>query len=114
MSNLNETVLNEVYNACDLLLLPSKYEGFGFPVIEAFATGIPVVCTDIPIFREISKEAAILSDDSPISLKSAVMEGIARSDELISKGFEVAKFYSFDNFKANLRKYYTNKIQFQF
>jgi glycosyltransferase involved in cell wall biosynthesis len=111
MSNLNGMELNEVYNACDLLLIPSKDEGFGFPVIEAFASGIPVVCTDIPIFNEISKGATILSEDDPESLRGAVLEGLNKSDELISKGFEAAKFYSFDNFKANLRKYYTNRLQ---
>jgi len=38
-------------------VFPSLYEGFGIPVIEAMAAGTPVVCSDIPVLREIGKDA---------------------------------------------------------
>jgi glycosyltransferase involved in cell wall biosynthesis len=45
-------VLRAVYERCDLLLIPSDREGYGLPVLEAFAAGKPVVASDIPALRE--------------------------------------------------------------
>jgi glycosyltransferase involved in cell wall biosynthesis len=46
---------------CDLLLAPSwEQEGFGLPVLEALASGVPVVASDISCFRDFASEAAIL------------------------------------------------------
>ena len=53
---LSDRVLAAVYRKCDLLVLPSEREGFGLPVIEALACGLPVVCSDIPVLREIGGE----------------------------------------------------------
>lgn len=45
---------------CDLLLAPSwPQEGFGLPVLEAMASGVPVVCSDIDAFREFAGDAAL-------------------------------------------------------
>lgn len=49
---LERDVLRAVYDRCDLLMLTSDREGFGLPVIEAFAAGKPVVASDIPALRE--------------------------------------------------------------
>ncbi len=43
-------------------VFPSLYEGFGIPVIEAMAAGTPVVCSDIPVLREIGKDTALFCD----------------------------------------------------
>lgn len=45
-------IVDHIYNASDLVVLPSLYEGFGLGLIEAVSRGIPVVCSDIPAFRE--------------------------------------------------------------
>jgi len=47
-------VLRAIYDRCDLLLLTSDREGYGLPVLEAFAAGKPVVASDIPALRESS------------------------------------------------------------
>ena len=47
-------VLRALYERCDLLLLTSDREGYGLPVLEAFAAGKPVVASDIPALRESS------------------------------------------------------------
>lgn len=51
---LDSDVLHAVYERCRVLLLPSDREGFGLPVLEAFAVGRPAVVSDIPALREVS------------------------------------------------------------
>jgi glycosyltransferase involved in cell wall biosynthesis len=54
LSGLDDQALAETYAGASALLLPSLYEGFGLPVIEAMQLGVPVVCSDIPVLREVS------------------------------------------------------------
>lgn len=49
---IEPAVLRAVYERCDLLIIPSDREGYGLPLIEAFAAGKPVVASDIPALRE--------------------------------------------------------------
>jgi glycosyltransferase involved in cell wall biosynthesis len=51
---LDRDVLRAVYERCAVLLLPSDREGFGLPVVEAFAAGRPAVISDIPALREVA------------------------------------------------------------
>jgi glycosyltransferase involved in cell wall biosynthesis len=51
---VDRDVLRAIYERCDLLLLTSDREGYGLPVLEAFAAGKPVVASDIPALRESS------------------------------------------------------------
>lgn len=57
------------------LVTASKEEGFGLPVIEAMAQGVPVAVSDIPIFHEIAAEAALYFDpDDPASVAETIVE----------------------------------------
>ncbi|REK07776.1 MAG: glycosyltransferase [Acidobacteria bacterium] len=59
--HLRPSEVPELLRGCDLLLAPSwPVEGFGLPVLEAFASGVPVVASDIPSFREFAAPAAAL------------------------------------------------------
>jgi mannosylglucosylglycerate synthase len=51
------TVVRDLYEACDVIFVPSLAEGFGIPLIEAGLLGRPVFCADIPPFREIGRDA---------------------------------------------------------
>ena len=51
-------VVAALYRRAALVLLPSEREGLGLPVIEAMACGTPVVCTDLPVLREVAGDAA--------------------------------------------------------
>jgi glycosyltransferase involved in cell wall biosynthesis len=53
MSGLSEAELHWCYRNSKLVLAPSRIEGFGLPVVEALIAGCPVVCSDIPAFREV-------------------------------------------------------------
>jgi glycosyltransferase involved in cell wall biosynthesis len=86
----SNTELLRAYQEADAVVLPSRYEGFGFPVVEAMACGTPVVCSDIPVLREIAGDAALLThpDDVPgmaTQLLRAVTDPTLRS-QLIARG----------------------------
>jgi glycosyltransferase involved in cell wall biosynthesis len=50
--HLSHATLAELYATCDLTLLPSASEGFGFPILESLACRTPVLATDLPVLRE--------------------------------------------------------------
>ncbi|MBV9281419.1 MAG: glycosyltransferase, partial [Chloroflexi bacterium] len=56
--NLEMETVAELYNVADALFFPSAQEGFGLPILEAGAMRVPVVLSDIPIFREVGGEEA--------------------------------------------------------
>jgi glycosyltransferase involved in cell wall biosynthesis len=52
VGEVDSTVVDALYEDSRSVVLPSNYEGFGFPLAEAIHRGIPVICSDIPPFRE--------------------------------------------------------------
>ncbi len=61
------------YRAADLLVHPARHEGFGLPVAEAMAAGLPVLANDIPVLREIAGDAAIFADAGAPEIFARVM-----------------------------------------
>nr|WKN34471.1 glycosyltransferase family 1 protein [Tunicatimonas sp. TK19036] len=57
-----EEAMREFYQTADLFFFPSLLEGFGFPPLEAMASGTPALVSDIPVLREILGEAAFYSE----------------------------------------------------
>jgi alpha-1,3-rhamnosyl/mannosyltransferase len=55
-------------------LVPSTYEGFGLPVVEAMAAGSPVLCSDVPVFREVAGHAATLLNPADPTAWAAAMQ----------------------------------------
>lgn len=60
--NVNDAELAWLYKNAEAVLFTSEYEGLGLPVLEAVKMGKKVVCSNIPVFREISEEAFYLFD----------------------------------------------------
>jgi mannosyltransferase len=85
------------------LVFPSKYEGFGFPLLEAMDAGCPVIALDTPISREIAGNgASLLSDD--VSEWSRMIEKLISSDslrgEMQARGFENVQRFSWERTTA--------------
>jgi len=55
---VGEEQYRELLSSCAALITASRAEGYGLPLVEAFAEGAPVVCSDLPIFREVAGDAA--------------------------------------------------------
>lgn len=65
--------LRWLYENAIAFINPSLYEGFGIPNLEAFAFGCPVICSDLPVFREVCENAATyFNPQNPDSLNDAV------------------------------------------
>jgi glycosyltransferase involved in cell wall biosynthesis len=67
LGGVSASDLRDVYNAGDVLLFPSLYEGFGWPPIEAMACGLPVVCSRAGSLDEIVGDAALTSDAEDVA-----------------------------------------------
>lgn len=107
--NVPGSTLNEIYNACDLLLFPTLAEGYGYPVVEAFSVGLPVVSSDIEVIRETAGNAAILVDpNSMVDLVSGVKEAIALQEDLRAKGLKRSVKFSFNSFQKEIIGYYAS------
>ncbi len=94
---LSDRELRWYYNKAEAFVFPSFYEGFGFPIVEAFCCGVPVLTSNVSSCPEVAGDAAIVVDPrSP----DEIAEGIQRIIEdrnlrqsLIEKGFVRAGYF---------------------
>jgi alpha-1,3-rhamnosyl/mannosyltransferase len=69
-----ESAVPDLYRGAAMVVLPSRAEGFGLPVIEAMACGVPVICSDLPVLREIADGVAVFCDpNDPAAFAAAVV-----------------------------------------
>lgn len=92
--------LATLYAAADVLAMPSLYEGFGIPVLEAMASGTPVVCSDGGSLPEVAGDAAVVVPVSDTEALSRALARVASDGELraalIAKGLERVQGYTWD------------------
>ena len=77
--------LLHLYNACELFVFPSFYEGFGLPILEAMACGRAVTCSNTSAMPEVADGAAILFDPHSTSEMTRAMADLLRDPELRSR-----------------------------
>lgn len=107
---ISDEDLRWLYEAASCFALPSRLEGFGLPVLEAMARDVPVACSDIPVFREVAGDAAMLFDPlSPESIAESVRRILGEADlarELVQAGRRrCAKFTWQATAQATLESY---------
>jgi glycosyltransferase involved in cell wall biosynthesis len=81
-----------LYREAACLVFPSRFEGFGLPVLEAMASGTPVVAADDPAVREVAGDAAVLV--AGVSLADGIRRALAEREQLVARGLERARFFS--------------------
>lgn len=96
--NLPAADLPAVYNGASVLTLPSHYEGFGFPVLEALGCGVPCVIANRASLPEIAGDAALAIDpDDPEALADALHRALTDSElraDLRAKGLARAAHFT--------------------
>jgi glycosyltransferase involved in cell wall biosynthesis len=92
--------IRRYYAGASLFVMPSYLETFGHPLLEAMASEIPLVASDIPVFREIAGDAAFYADPhSPESLAGAMEEALflaGARETLIKRGRERVREFTWD------------------
>jgi glycosyltransferase involved in cell wall biosynthesis len=86
--------LAELYRGAEALILPSRYEGFGVPVLEAMASGTPVVCSRDAALREVAGDAAAYDEDGDFA--GAVRRVLADRERYVRAGLERVKAFSWE------------------
>ncbi len=84
--------LAETYRRAAALVFPSRYEGFGLPLVEAMASGTPVVAADERALHEVGGDAVLFAPRA--GLGEAVRRALADRERLRAAGLERAKRYS--------------------
>jgi glycosyltransferase involved in cell wall biosynthesis len=97
---VSQELLPKVYAGADLLVMPSTIEGFGLPVLEAMASGTPVVCSRAASLPEVAGDAALYFDPTSAEELAEKMEELLNSGELQeslrAKGLERAKQFTWE------------------
>lgn len=85
------------YSGAEALVYPSLYEGFGLPILEAFACGCPVVTSDNSSMSEVAGNAAVVVDPhSPESITEGIERVLRGRKGFIEKGFKRVANYSWE------------------
>ncbi len=99
-----------LYRLARLLVFPSEFEGWGLPVVEAFAVGLPVACSGIAALEEYGRGGALFFDPhAPDSIADAVRRlwvDDQLRETLAARGSEIAARFTWDRTARIFRAYY--------
>lgn len=109
IDRVSPETLPDLYRAADVLFHPSFLEGFGYPVLEAFASGIPAVVSDLPVFREELADQFVGRPPADEAGFVAALGQLARGDVVPDPWAlveHVRQRFSLESFRARLGSVY--------
>lgn len=113
-TDLRDEEVADRYVACDLVLFPSLYEGFGLPLIEAQQAGRPVVVSNISPMKEIAGDSACLvNPEDADSIREGILRVIhdaAYREELVGKGLKNIENYTVEKIAGQYIRLYTSLL----
>lgn len=111
----DDSLLAFFYSLAGAFVYPSLYEGFGIPVLEAFACGCPALLSNSSSLPEVGGQAAIYFDpgnaDSLVSLLNDVLVNRDLAEDLRKKGLERVKLYSWEKTAQQTLESYRKAMQ---
>lgn len=97
LGRVNTSDLISLYSGANALIYTSLYEGFGLPILEAFACGTPVVTSNVSSMPEVAGNAAVLVDPYDInSISEGIKKALSGPKGLIEKGYARVKDFSWE------------------
>ena len=110
ITGVPEEDLIAIYNMASVFVFPSFYEGFGIPVLEGMACGVPVITSNVSSMPEVGGDAAIYFnpyDEKDMADKiRMVLDNEQLRDVMVKKGLEKVKEYSWDKCARETLKVY--------
>ena len=113
-AGLNDRELAEAYSNALCFVFPSEYEGFGIPILEAFACGCPVVCSNTSSLPEVAEDSAVYFDPVNVDGMSEAVERVIENESLRERlrasGRERLKFFDWDKTAQETLKCYEEAV----
>jgi glycosyltransferase involved in cell wall biosynthesis len=92
---VDDDELPMLYRGASVFVYPSRFEGFGMPIVEAMASGRPVVASNHPSLDDASGDVALRAEpDSPEAFADAIEKALGADKQLIARGLEHAGRFS--------------------
>ena len=108
LTHVDDVSLGALYRAARLLVFPSLYEGFGIPILEAMAAGLPMVLSDLDVFRELTEDkAAYFPAQNPAAMAAAIaqlLDSPSRRQAMADYGRRRVENFSFGALACELDK----------
>jgi len=97
---VSENDLPEIFGGALAFVFPTLHEGFGIPALQAMASGVPTLLSDLPVLREVAGEAALFFDPRDRASIAAALAHIAQSEDLrrslIKQGLDRCREFSWE------------------